>query len=111
MNTNKIVACYCRSASAANDDSSQIDRQRSESQELAKEHQLSIERFYIDEGVSGLTLNRPEFERLIQDCKNGEIGTVLISDIARIARDRTLVEVALGIFQHLGVQVLVCAKS
>ena len=46
-------------------------------------HNLS---WYIDDGESGLTLNRPEMNRLIKDIQDGEIQTVVATGYDRIAR-------------------------
>ena len=64
-----------------------------------------ISRFYIDIGQSGMTLQRPEFERLLKDCKAGKISTVLITNVDRLARDKSLVAEALQAFGRYKVRI------
>ena len=42
---------------------------------------------YADEAMTGTKVNRPEFQRLLQDCRNGKIDLVLTKSISRIARN------------------------
>ena len=42
---------------------------------------------YADEAMTGTTDNRPEFKRLIDDCRNGKIDQVLTKSISRFARN------------------------
>lgn len=43
---------------------------------------------YADEGISGRgTKHRSEFNRLIEDCKNGKIDMILVKSISRFARN------------------------
>ena len=34
----------------------------------------------MDAGVSGMTLEQPELQRLMKDCRAGKIGTVVTQD-------------------------------
>ena len=42
---------------------------------------------YADDGFTGLTFDRPEMQRLIEDAKNGRINTVLVKDLSRFGRN------------------------
>ena len=42
---------------------------------------------YVDDGYSGLNFNRPSFQRMIEDAKQGKIDTILVKDLARLGRD------------------------
>ncbi len=42
---------------------------------------------YIDDGVSGTTFDRPEFNRLVQDATDKKINLVLCKDPSRLGRD------------------------
>ena len=42
---------------------------------------------YADEGISGTRANRPEFQRLLRDCRAGKIDIVLVKSISRFARN------------------------
>lgn len=47
---------------------------------------------YCDEDLSGAGTYRPEFERLIRDCENGQIDVVLCKSQSRFSRDMEIVE-------------------
>ena len=38
---------------------------------------------YSDNGISGTTIHRPEFQRMLQDCREGKIEIILPSLIQR----------------------------
>lgn len=42
---------------------------------------------YVDEGISGKTMNRPAIQRLIADCRSGKIRKILVFELSRISRD------------------------
>jgi len=42
---------------------------------------------YADEGISGTTDNRAEFQRMLEDCEQGKIDIILTKSISRFARN------------------------
>ena len=42
---------------------------------------------YIDQGFTGTTFNRPDFQRMIKDIENGKINMVVTKDLSRLGRD------------------------
>ena len=42
---------------------------------------------YIDQGFTGTNFNRPSFQRMIRDIKNGKINMVITKDLSRLCRD------------------------
>jgi len=42
---------------------------------------------YVDDGVSGTTFDRPNFNRLIKDIESGKINCVITKDYSRLGRD------------------------
>ena len=46
--------------------------------------------FYRDNGTSGMSLDRPGMKNLIHDIQDGIIGTVIVADQNRVARDYML---------------------
>ncbi len=42
---------------------------------------------YADEGLTGTSENRPEFQRLLADCRAGKIDLILVKSISRLARN------------------------
>jgi len=43
--------------------------------------------YYIDDGISGTTFDRPGFNRLVQDARDGKINCALCKDLSRLGRD------------------------
>ena len=42
---------------------------------------------YIDDGISGVTFERPNFKRLISDIESGKVNCVITKDYSRLGRD------------------------
>ena len=40
-----------------------------------------------DDGISGTTFDRPDFQRMQRMIENGEIGTVIVKDLSRFGRN------------------------
>lgn len=43
--------------------------------------------FYIDENYTGTNFDRPGFQRMIKDVKNGDINCIIVKDLSRFARE------------------------
>lgn len=46
---------------------------------------------YADQGISGTSEKRPEFQRMMEDCGNGKIDLIITKSISRFARNTTIV--------------------
>ena len=46
---------------------------------------------YADQGISGTSENRPEFQRMMADCRAGKIDLIITKSISRFARNTTIV--------------------
>ncbi len=42
---------------------------------------------YIDDGYSAKSTNRPAYQRMIHDLKNGKINLILVTDLSRLSRN------------------------
>jgi DNA invertase Pin-like site-specific DNA recombinase len=82
----KRAAIYCRVASASGNDQFAIEMQKDKVLRYAKSFGYSDAVCYLDNGCSGLTLDRPEFSRLCGDIRVGKISVVITSDLARVGR-------------------------
>ena len=60
---------------------------------------------YADEGLSGTKANRPEFQRLLQDCRAGKIDMVLVKAISRFARNTVTMLETVRELKTLGIDV------
>ena len=44
--------------------------------------------FFVDDGVSGTTFQRPSFQRMERMAENGEIGAIIVKDLSRFGREQ-----------------------
>jgi len=84
-----IDALYCR-LSRDDDmqgDSNSIANQKKILSKYATDNGFNNPKFYIDDGVSGTTFDRPGLNKLIEDVEAGRVRTVIIKDMSRFGRD------------------------
>ncbi len=90
MNTEKLkVAMYCRVANKeTSKEDSAIELQKRILNRYLKENVKGIKfkEYYIDNGFSGTTYDRPEFKRMIKDVEENKINTIIINDLIRFGR-------------------------
>lgn len=93
MILNRHTALYCRlSKDDANyGESTSIKTQKLILEQYALDHKYYKYEFYVDDGYSGVNFERPEFERMIQDVKNGLVERVIVKDLSRFGRNYILV--------------------
>ena len=60
---------------------------------------------YVDEGVTGTKDARPEFQRLITDCKDGKIDMVITKSTTRFARNTVTMLSTVRMLREIGVDV------
>lgn len=60
--------------------------------EINKQPTYELIDIYCDEDLSGAGTYRPEFERLINDCKNAKIDIILCKSQSRFSRDMEIIE-------------------
>ena len=82
-NKTYIAGIYCRTNQK--DHHTLIDQKRS-LRNYAKENGFEIGGYYLDDGYSGVTLDRPAFKEMITDIENGKINCVIIKDLSRLCR-------------------------
>lgn len=46
---------------------------------------------YVDDGYSGVNINRPSFSKLMEDVKEGKINCIIVKDLSRFLRDYILI--------------------
>lgn len=97
------VALYCR---VAHESPLEIDLQK----ELLTQYAHSLGHndlaYYMDNGASGLTLDRPGFCQMDAAIRAGAIGTVLVKDFTRLGRDMWPVLSWSDGVKHKGVAIL-----
>lgn len=87
----KKVALYCR---VAHEDQVAMNLQLSHLRRFAETRGLGPCVEYLDNGCSGLSDNRPAFQRMNADIENREIGMVLMTYISRLGRQYENVHLA-----------------
>ena len=71
------------------------------------ENQLAIVDYYVDDGFSGLSYDRPDFLRLIDDIEAGLIDLVVTKDLSRLGRDYIMTGYLTDIyFSRMGVRYI-----
>ena len=85
----KITALYCRLSvdDKADGESNSIANQKTILSRYAAERGFSNPYFYVDDGVTGTSFNRPGLNAMLDDVKARKISTVIIKDQSRIGRD------------------------
>ncbi|MBQ9024159.1 MAG: recombinase family protein [Bacilli bacterium] len=92
------VGVYCRLSDEdrykknKNDDSESIVNQKSMLIKYALDQGWDIVDIYSDDDYSGAGVERPDFNRLINDCENGRINLVLCKTQSRFSRDMEVIE-------------------
>lgn len=69
------------------DTSQSINNQRDFITNYALENGFNIIETYCDDGISGTTFERDDFQRMIQDIENKKINMVITKDLSRLGRD------------------------
>ena len=98
MNTNrqsstvkedKITALYCRLSrdDELQGDSNSIKNQKAILQKYADDNGFRNTSLFVDDGYSGTTFDRPDWNRLMELVDDGKVGTIIVKDMSRLGRD------------------------
>ena len=88
----KVTALYCR---LSKDDGSaheslSIRTQKAMLMEYATRNGFGNCQYYVDDGYSGTNSDRPAFQELLDDIRDGKVATVITKDQSRLGRKPTL---------------------
>ena len=83
------VAAYCRVSSDSSDQLNSFMAQLNHYTELiSSQKSWTLVDIYSDEGITGTSAQkRPDFQRLLTDCRKGKIDKILVKSISRFARN------------------------
>ena len=83
------VAAYCRVSTDSDEQATSYEVQVEHYTEfISKNDDWELAGIYTDDGISGTnTKKRADFNRMIDDCKRGEIDMVITKSISRFARN------------------------
>ena len=89
IKTNKIAALYCRFSrdDEQHSESNSIGNQKKLLKKIANDYGYKKTEFFVDDGISGTTFKRPDFQRMEQAIEAGLIGAVFVKDLSRLGRD------------------------
>lgn len=87
-------------------ESTSISNQRKIIEQYAKENNIIITKFYIDDGYSGYTMDRPDFNRLKKDLNDGKVDLIIVKDLSRIGRHSPKVQLFLENILETGKRVI-----
>lgn len=100
------VAAYCRVSSGKDAMLHSLSTQVSRYSEFIQRHPgWAYAGVYADEALTGTKDDRPEFQRLLADCRAGRIDRVLTKSISRFARNTVTLLETVRELKELGVAV------
>ncbi len=102
------VAAYARVSSDSEEQLNSFQTQTIYYRNLVKEKEFwELVDVYADEGISGVSAKkRTEFQRLLEDCRDGKIDRVITKSVSRFARNTLDSIKTLRELKSLGVTVL-----
>ena len=90
--TDKMTALYCR-LSQEDDragESLSIENQKAMLLQYAREHHFPNPMFFVDDGVSGVTYDRPGFQAMLAEIEAGRVAVAITKDLSRLGRNSAL---------------------
>lgn len=87
---NWLVGVYTRRSFDDNEDkeSNTITNQKEMINSfISKENNMTIVDYYVDDGYSGTTFDRPAFQEMMRDIVDGRINTIIVKDLSRLGRN------------------------
>ena len=104
----KKVVAYCRVSTLEQKKRGHgIDIQIRDVSLFAEKHGLLIEKFYQDEGESGIKEDRESLRQLMRACKNNRIEAIILPSLDRLSREVRIAENLFHELKNLGVKVLI----
>lgn len=102
----KRVAAYARVSSDKDPMGHSLSVQISYFNDLIQKHlDWTLVGIYADEGITGTRADRPEFMRLLADCRAGKIDMICTKSITRFARNTVTLLETVRELKELGVDV------
>lgn len=104
------VCAYCRVSTEAEEQENSLENQKSHYEELIRSNpSYEFVNVYYDFGISGFKEQRPGFQQMMQDARDGKIDLIIAKSVSRFARNtvtvlkavRELKELGIGIFFEL----------
>ena len=86
QNEKKITALYCRLSQEDENkgDGDSIINQKSILTKYAKDNGFENIEVFVDDGYSGVSFNRPDFQRLLELMEQGKVSALITKDYCAI---------------------------
>ena len=83
MAIEKITALYCRLSrdDELQGDSNSIKNQKSILLKYAQDNRFPNTQFFVDDGYSGITFERPAWKELMEYVEDEKVATVIVKDM------------------------------
>ena len=104
------AATYARYSTDLQSNASIEDQQRV-CQRLITDRGWMLALAYSDAGISGASLMRPSYQRLLQDARNGKVDVVVSEGLDRISRDQEHIAAFYKQMKYLGIPVVTIAEG
>ena len=94
MPQEKITALYERLSrdDELTGESNSVSNQKEFLEKYAKDNGFFNIRHYTDDGITGVTFNRPGVQAMLEDVNRGIVGTIIVKDISRFGRNHVWVD-------------------
>lgn len=92
-----MTALYCRLSQEDElaGESNSIHNQKQILQEYAERNGFQNPRFFVDDGYSGVTFDRPAYLEMMAEVEAGRVSTIIVKDHSRLGRNRLVVGILL----------------
>ena len=92
MSNQKKTAPYCRLSQEDEraGESLSIENQKDMLLRYAREQHFPNPTFFVDDGVSGVTYDRPGFQAMLAEIKEGRVAVAVSKDLSRLGRSSAL---------------------
>ena len=89
---NKITALYCRLSQEDEraGESLSIENQKDMLLRFARDNHFPNPTFFVDDGVSGVTYDRPGFQAMLAEIEAGRVAVCVSKDLSRLGRNSAL---------------------
>lgn len=102
----KEVCAYARVSTGTNKQGESLENQISYYEKLITSNpDYEYVGVFSDRGITGTTDNRPEFQRMLDLCKEGKIDLIITKSISRFARNTTIMLKVVRELKEIGVEV------
>jgi len=103
----KRVCAYARVSSVQDKQGESLENQIQYYEKLiANNLEYEYIGVFADKGITGTTKNRPEFQRMLELCREGKIDLIITKSISRFARNTTIILETVRELKDLGVEII-----